>query len=247
MRAFVQRLLPLAVVALAAVLSGRASAQSDSTPGGAAENRLEAAAADALTADATGATEQPDEVTVEGRKNSNELGRYLLEMTKAKNKIVEVFNEVNSTDDNDVKCRNERPTGTRLGHTVCRSKAEEAANASAAKGFLDALLRSSGGYITNTRGSRPPAGGAQINALVGTSKAQQGMAAEEARVKLEAELKKLMAENRELFRATVKYVEARDAYNTARGRGTVVYGSSPPGDASIDATIPAGASTSAAE
>jgi hypothetical protein len=160
-----------------------------------------------------------------------------------------VFNEVNSTDDNDIKCRNERPTGTRLGHTVCRSKAEEAASASAAKGFLDALLRSSGQYITNTRGQPPPAGGAQVNALAGTAKSQQGgvAGAEEARAKLEAELKKLMAENRELFKATVKYVEARDEYNKARGRGAVIYGSSPPADASIDATIPVGASTPVAE
>jgi hypothetical protein len=223
MRAFVQRLLPFVVVGLAAVLSGRAAAQSNSAPGGAPDNRLEAAAADVLISSATGAAEEPDEVTVQGRKD--QLGRYRLEMTKAKGKIVEVFNKTNSSNDNDIKCRNERPTGSRLNHSVCRSKAEDAADAGAARGMLDALLRSSGQFITNTRGQPPPAGGPQVNALVGASKSRQGGVAgeEEARAELEAELKKLMEEDKELFRAVVKYVEARDDYNKARGQGAVIY------------------------
>jgi hypothetical protein len=32
-----------------------------------------------------------------------------------------------------------------------------------------------------------------------------------------------MAENRDLFRAAVKYVEARDNYNRARGQGQIIY------------------------
>jgi flavin reductase (DIM6/NTAB) family NADH-FMN oxidoreductase RutF len=46
---------------------------------------------------------------------------------------------------------------------------------------------------------------------------------EDARAKLEAELKKMMAENRDLFRAVVKYVEVRDECNKARGQGQIVY------------------------
>lgn len=225
MRAFVQRLLPFAVVGLAAVLSGQAAAQSNPAPAGAPQDSLEAAAADVLISNATGATEAPDEITVQGRKD--ELGRYRLEMSKAKGKIVEVFNKVNDNDDNDIKCRNERPTGTRLSHNVCRSKAEDAADASAAKGFLSALLLSAGGHNGGTSGPGAPAaaGGPQVNAAAGTGKSQQGGASgeEQARAELEAELKRLMAENRELFRVVVKYVEARDDYNKARGQGTVVY------------------------
>jgi hypothetical protein len=225
MRAFIQRLLPFALVSLAAVLSGRAAAQSDRAPGG-AENSLESAAVDALISSATRDTEEPDEVTVKGRKGS-ELGRYRLEMTKARDKIVEVFNKVNSTDDNDVKCRNERPTGTRMSHTVCRSRREDAADAAAAKGFLDSLVRRAGQFITVSgvapAGGAPP-GGPQVNALVGTSSSRQEGAGgeEQARANLEAEMKKLMAQSRELYRSVVKYVEARDEYNKARGQGDVV-------------------------
>ncbi|HZF29842.1 MAG TPA: hypothetical protein VE907_12030 [Gammaproteobacteria bacterium] len=225
MRAFVQRLVPFAVVGLAAVLAGRATAQSNPAPGGAPDNRLESAAAEVLISNATGATEPPDEITVEGRKD--QLGKYRLEMSKAKGKIVEVFNKVNSSDDTDVKCRTEKPTGSRLGHSVCRSKAEDAADAGAAKGFLGALLRSSGGSNNGTSGALAPPQGqiSQVNAVVGTGRSRQegGAGEEEARANLEAELKRLMAENKELFRAVVKYVEARDDYNEARGQGTVVY------------------------
>ena len=222
MRAHLHRLLPFVVMSLAVILAGRAAAQSNTAPAAPAENNLEAAAVDALVSSANGgADEQPDEITVQGKKN--ELGRYRVEMMKARDKIVDVFNKVNSSNDNDVTCRTEKPTGSRMGHSVCRSKAEDAADAAAARGMLDSLLRSSGGHYTGPQVAA--ASVAQVNALAGTSRSRQEGAAgeEEARAKLEAELKKMMAENRELFRAVVKYVEARDDYNEARGQGQVVY------------------------
>lgn len=218
MRAFVERLVPFAVIGF--MLSGQAAAQSNPVPGGAPEDKLESAAVDALVSNAT---EVPDEVTVEGRRNTDELGKYRLKMTQARDKIVEVFNRVNSDNDNDVKCRTEKPTGSRLNHSVCRSKAEDSANAAAAKGMLDSLVLSTGNHVTNQAYINPP--GAVVASTVGVSSSrQQGVSAEqEARAQLEAEMKKLMEQNRQLYRAVVEYVEAKDDYNKARGAGEIVF------------------------
>jgi len=230
MRPFAARLLPFAVAGLAAVLSAHAAAQSDASPAAAPNNRLESAAVDALIANATGAAEETDEITVKGKKD--ELGRYRLKMTQSRDKLVETFNRVNSNDDNDVKCRTEKPTGSRLGHSVCRSKAEEDANANAAKGLLDSWLYNAGQFHAPRGPSGQPmaTGGAQVNALAGGSKStQEGAAgAYAARDQLEAEFKKLMEQNRQLYRAVVEYVEAKDDYNKARGAGPVVFDESHP-------------------
>ena len=220
MRPFIQRLLPFAVVGLVVALAGSAAAQSSSPPGGAAADRLEAAAADVLIADAAGATEQPDEVTVRGRQDV--VGRYRLEMVKAWEGIVETFNKLNNDDDNEIVCKTEAPTGTRMGQSRCRSKAENASDAAAAKGFLNGLLRSAGRYVSP--GGDAPTTVTQVSGLVGTADAQrEGVGGQEgARAELETELRKLMGENREFYRAVVKYVEARNDYNEARGQGDIV-------------------------
>jgi hypothetical protein len=220
MRVLAQRFLPFAVIGLAVVLSDRAAAQSNPAPSDAQGNRLESAAVDALVSNAT---ETPDEVTVHGQRNADELGKYRLKMTQARDKIVEVFNRVNSDNDNDVKCRAEKPTGSRLSHSVCRSKAEDSANAAAAKGMLDSLVLSTGNHVTNQAYVNPP--GAVAASTVGVSSSrQEGVSAEQAaRANLEAEMKTLMEQNRQLYRAVVEYVEAKDNYNKARGAGDVVF------------------------
>jgi hypothetical protein len=226
MRTSVQRRLAFAVAGLTAVLSAGALGQSAPTPN-AADNRLEAAAVDALVSKAVESPEQADEITVEGQRRKDVLGKYRLEMTKARDNIVEVFNKVNSKDETDVTCRTEKPTGTRMGHSVCRSKAEEDANRTAAKGMLQALVRGTStgggpnvGPVKFFVGGEPGIGAAATPGTVGGAGAQTtgeaGTGA--ARVALEAEMKKMMAENRELYRAVVKYVEVRDEYDKARGK-----------------------------
>src|SRR4029078_6270195 len=122
-------------------------------------------------------TEEADEITVKGKKD--ELGKYRLKMTQSRDKLVETFNRVNSNDDNDVTCRTEKPTGSRLGHSVCRSKAEDAADASAAKGVLDSLVQGTGQFHAPRGPSGQPmvSGGTQVNALAqGAKKTQDGAA-----------------------------------------------------------------------
>ena len=143
MRPFTQTLFSFAIAGLAAVLSGGAAAQPSPPPGNTPEETLEGAAADALIADAAGAAEQPEELTVRGRQDA--VGRYRMEMVKAREGLVETFNELNNAEENEITCKNEAATGTRMTQNVCRSKAENDASARAAKGFLDGLLRSARG------------------------------------------------------------------------------------------------------
>jgi hypothetical protein len=194
MRAFVQAPLAFALFGLAAVLSGRALAQSDSTA-----DRLEAP------------TEGPEEITVRGRKS---LSEYRLDLAAAREEIVEAYNAANSSDDNDVTCRNERPTGTRMPQRVCRSNAQSEAEANASRAFLRALTHSAGNFRSETL-----PGGPQVNASIGAAVAQSDEVtlSAESRAQIEAELERLKKEDRQVYRAVVKYLELEDEYNRARG------------------------------
>jgi hypothetical protein len=214
MRALVQRPLAVVLLGVAAVLATPTQAQS-----GAARSPedLAASAVDALERNATTPAEQPEEVTIRGRRT---VTQYRLEMERARDDIVAIFNELNEKGDNDVVCRNERPTGSRMPQRVCRSVAESKAEARAAKDFLNALTFSSGQFRAPQGVVLP--GGQQVNAAIGTAEAQsdtvtQGAA---ARANLEKELLRLMSESRPLYRAVLEYVEAEEQYKAAREEGT---------------------------
>lgn len=203
MRAFVPRPYILAMVGLAAALCGRAQAQSEpaSTEPPGTSNR----------------TEQPEEITVRGEKT---LERYRLDLAAAREDLVEAYNDANSTDKNDVVCRNERVTGTRMPQRICRSKAQSEAEASASMNFLRSMTHSSGRYPTPpVAGAAPPEVLPAVNASIGAANAQSGaeMLSAESRAAIEAELETLRRENRQVYRAIVKYLELLDEYNAARG------------------------------
>ena len=193
MRVLVLRPLAFAAFSLAAVLAGRAFPQ------------------------ATSSAEPPEEVTVRGRKP---LSQYRLELEQAREEIFKIYNEANEGKDNDITCRAEQGTGTRMKQDVCRSNAENQGDAAAARGFLNSLLLTSGSFISNVRpAAGPPPGGTQLNANVGTSSAQNAGASGEqsALASFEAEFRRLLSEDRQLYRAVVKYAELEDEYARARG------------------------------
>jgi len=193
MRAFVQRPLAFAVVALAALLSGRAFAQSVPTP----------------------AAEPTEEITVRGQRS---LAEYRVELERQRDEIFRMFNAANEGDETDIRCKNEQPTGSRMRQSVCRSNAENRHDAAAARGFLTSLLQNAGLYITNSM-IVPNGGDTQLNANVGSRNAQGDAEAGEADAlaKFELEWKRLLTENQELYQAVVKYVELDTDYNKARG------------------------------
>ena len=192
MRAFVQPSFAFALVGLTVAFSGPVLAQADGAP-------------------AAGSTETPEEITIVGGRP---LSEYRLEVEEARLELVDVYNEANSSDANDVTCRNERATGTRMPQRVCRSKAQSDAEASASMNFLRSLTHSAG----NFRSATAP-GGPQLNASIGAAAAQSSaeVLSAESRAAIEAELETLKKETRQVYRAVVKYLELEDEYNRARG------------------------------
>jgi hypothetical protein len=199
MSAFVRHEVAYAVACLAVVLSSRALAQADS---GAPTAPGAAASAEAV-----------DEVTVRGRKT---LSQYRLEIEQAREEIFRIYNEANAGKGNDITCRAEQPTGSRMRQDVCRSNAENAGDAAAARAFLNSLTRNAGGF--RSPGLVEPIG-TQVNANVGTGAAQNaGESGErDALAKFEQEWNRLLRENRQLYRAVVKYGELQDEYAAASG------------------------------
>jgi hypothetical protein len=193
MRAFVARPLALAVLACTALLSGRALAQ---------------------PADGT------EQITVVGEKN---LGEYRLQLERARDNIFAIYNAANKGTDSDIRCRAEQPTGSRMRQDVCRSAAENRADASAAKSYLGSLLNNAGLYITNSM-VVPNGGDTQVLANIGTSEAQQAgeIGEGDALARFEHEWTRLLRENQDLYRAVVQYVDLENQYNRARGVATPI-------------------------
>ena len=83
--------------------------------------------------------------------------------------------------------------------------------------WLRSMTHSAGRYVS------PPGQDAvtvpQVNASIGAAGAQSGaqMLSAESRAAIEAELETLKRTNRQVYRAVVKYLEALDEYNAARG------------------------------
>ena len=174
MRAFAQRSLVCAIVGLAAGVSGRALPQQ--------------------------AVESPEEIIVRAKP----LNRYRAEIELARDEMIKVFNEANEGEDNDVRCRYEAPTGSRIPERVCFSTAQDRASANGARDFLNALLVGAG---SASQGSATGIDAAQ-NAAGGESRAL---------VEFEKEWQRLMATNQPFYNAVVKYRELENEFNRARG------------------------------
>ena len=88
---------------------------------------------------------------------------------------------------------------------------------------MTAETLSAGNHILNGAYINPP-GAVTASTVAVASARQEGVSAEQqARAQLEGEMKKLMEQNRQLYRAVVDYVDAKDDYNKARGAGEVVF------------------------
>ena len=197
MRVVVLGPLAFAMLGIAAVLSGRALAQ--------AEPAANAAPAEPV-----------EEITIEGRRT---LTQYRLEIEQARDEVFRLYNEANEGKDNDITCRAEQPTGSRMRQDVCRSAAERKAYSGAARDFLHALLESSGNFITGLPNAPP---GTMANANIGMGVAQgSGQTGEaDALAAFEEEWKRLLGEDRQLFQAVVKYADLQNEYDRARGATT---------------------------
>jgi hypothetical protein len=117
--------------------------------------------------------------------------------------MINLFNEANEGDDNDVRCRYEAPTGSRIPRRVCFSAAQDRASADAARDFLQALLMSSG---SGARGAE--ASGAVQNAAGAESRAVG---------RFEDEWQRVLSTNQQFHDAVVRYRELENEFDRARG------------------------------
>jgi hypothetical protein len=173
-RAFAQRSLTCAVAGLAAGVSAPVLAQQP--------------------------VEAPEEIIVRAKP----LNRYRAEIELARDEMIRLFNEANEDDDNDVRCRYEAPTGSRIPVRVCFSAAQDRVSADAARNFLQALTTGAG---SASEGAETGIGSAQ-NAVGGESRAL---------VQFEDEWQRLMATNRQFYDAVVEYRELENEFDRARG------------------------------
>ena len=86
----------------------------------------------------TASQEAPDEVIVRGRR----LQELRVEAEDARERAYDLFNEINSDDDFDVRCRDERMYHSHAIHRVCRPKFEDRIQAAAAREYLSGLFLS---------------------------------------------------------------------------------------------------------
>jgi hypothetical protein len=197
MRAFVPCSMTCVLLGVAAGFSGRVLAQAEAAP----------------PAAPTTAQESPEEVTVRGRRT---LPQVRLELERARKEMVRIFNEANKGTDNDVQCRAEQPTGSRMRQTVCRTAAEIEATSRSARALLTSLVYSTNGR-TATAGSQAPVPPPPINISSQVAQLEGSLGTKDALAQFEAEWKRVFGENRDLFRAVTTYVELQQEYVLARG------------------------------
>jgi hypothetical protein len=144
--------------------------------------------------------EEPEEIIVRAKP----LNQYRVEIELARDEMIRLFNEANEDDDNDVRCRYEAPTGSRIPVRVCFSAAQDRASANAAYDFLKAL----------TMGAGSASGGS----VTGIGSAQNAVAGENrALVEFEKEWRRLIGTNQQFQDAVVKYRELENEFDRARG------------------------------
>jgi hypothetical protein len=147
---------------------------------------------------------QPPEETEEIIVRAKPLDRYRTEIELARDEMIKLFNEANEDDDNDVRCRYEAPTGSRIPQRVCFSAAQDRASAKGAHDFLTAL----------TLG----AGSVSQGAATGIGEAQNAAGKESrAMVEFEEEWRRVMGTHQQFYEAVVKYRELENEFNSARG------------------------------
>jgi hypothetical protein len=158
----------------------------------------------AQPADTADRHEQPDEIIVRGRKSVFALRH---EADLALEHVFDVFNEYNSDDDFDIHCSLKRVTGQRTKKQVCSPVYADKATAKAGKELTRRIQAQCGDQIceqglTGGQGQWQSA----LNDLGVMNK------------RLEAEMKRLALENREVAKAIDDYNAADRAYREQRGR-----------------------------
>lgn len=149
-----------------------------------------------------------EEVTVRGQRP---VVAYRLALEASRDRIFEIFNEINSDDEFDIHCRNEQRTGSRIRRRVCRPQFSRDVAGDAAGEYVDALRSNCAG------GSQECIFGNPSAAQTAMSRAQGVEAAEHYKHRLlTEEIQELARESWRLRRALLEHEELRREYQEAR-------------------------------
>jgi hypothetical protein len=143
---------------------------------------------------------QPPEEIEEVVVRAKPLNRYRAEIELARDEMIRFFNEANEGEDNDVRCRYEAPTGSRIPMRVCFSAAQDRVSANAGRDFLQALSR----------------GDLYASATLGLGSGQNAAGGDRAMVEFENEWRRVMGTDQQFRDAVVKYRELEDEFDRAR-------------------------------
>lgn len=153
-----------------------------------------------------------EEVTVRGRPS---LSAYRLEVIAARERIWDVFNEINSDDRFDIACSRKSRTGTRMTRRVCRPQYADYATSEAGRDFVRRVQLS---CPPGPSGAPDPVC-VEAAYATGTAEAQRyiGEIAHMDR-RLDEEAQRLARENPQLAIAILDYQSKQREYEQARQR-----------------------------
>jgi len=190
------RIVTLVLFSIAVAGSGQALAQSEPAAG---ERR-----------DAATQQEAPEEVIVRGRR----IGELRAEIEDARKRAYDIFNEINSNNEFDVRCRKDSQPGTNIPQVVCRPLFEAQISRAAAKDYLSGLLwacRGSDGVTQDCMFSN------SASAAIGALQGAEGPAASK-RDQMQEEIMRLANQDERFAQAIIDWYEANQQYEAARKR-----------------------------
>jgi hypothetical protein len=186
------------LIVLALVASGSALANSESAQEHAADSP---------------SRETPEEVIVRGQR----LAELRIQVQDTRERAYAIFNEINSTDDFDVHCRDERKYHSRAKKRVCRAQFETRISADAAKEYFASLTLncrpSGGGFIDFQACMFSPIG----HRAAVAAKAIESQAPP-LHERMNDEIQRLASTDLRFGQAILDFYEASQLYNDARGR-----------------------------
>ena len=186
----------LIVLSIAVAGSGQALAQSEPATG---ERR-----------DATTRQEAPEEVVVRGRR----IGELRAEIEVARQRAYGIFNEINSNDEFDVRCRKDSRAGTNVPQQVCRAQFEDQISSAAGQEYLSGLFRAcrgAGGVTQDCMFSN------DASAAISAAQGVEGQAPGK-RDQMKDEILRLANRDERFAQAILDWYEANQQYEAARKR-----------------------------
>jgi hypothetical protein len=163
----------------------------------------------AAAQDAGARPETSEPVTEEIIVTGRQIARLRFEAQAARERVYEIFNDINSDDEFDIFCTDQTRAGTRVPQRVCRAQFESRISSTSAGEYMAGLTSACGVVTQECIFSEV--------SQQATSRAQ-GVEAEAPykRALLDAEIQRLARENPDLRDAILGFLQLEHDYNKAR-------------------------------